>query len=583
MKIQTIDIETTGLSPYEGAEIFAFCIGDYDCKNVEVLRLDSPYPRVNRKNKKRLQEFFDDTSIKKLAHNFQFEYTHLRYKDFINIPEETVWEDSMLMSQCLRNNAPSHELAHLCWELSGWTTELDTLVKRLGKEYGGYHKIPKAIMHTYQISDGIRPMLLYRTFIKSLRRDPPLLKDYRIEIETKKVTSRIEEHGFKISSENCYELIDKLENEIELVEKETYSLLGEWIGFTDTQVARILYSQMKLPVIKETKGKKPSVDKEVLVHFREITKEPIFDLILKHRSYTVGVTNIQSYLKHAKNEYVIHPNINSNRAVTSRQSCSYPNMQNIAKEENLKNPFPIPARRCFCNFKDCVLLFCDYDGQELRLIIEYTAEQEMIEMLSKGEKVHNVMAKLWYGDRYRDKKQDPTLYDSGKNATFARAYGAGIEKITKTLLLSSDTAKEGWDRVQTRFPNFCQYSSMVTDDVRDVGFVKTAFGRKLFLPSDKAYIGANYYIQGTAAGMMKRAEVNVDKYLRECWKDEIRMILVIHDELVFSFPRKLLSKLKLIISGINTEMVNIPELSVPLELGWKISTTTWDRAKSLEL
>jgi len=134
-----------------------------------------------------------------------------------------------------------------------------------------------------------------------------------------------------------------------------------------------------------------------------------------------------------------------------------------------------------------------------------------------------------------------------------------------------------------KVPRVANFTNNIVELIKDQGYVKTVFGRKLSIQRDKPYIGSNYLIQGTAAGIIKRAQVNVDKYLREEWDDDIRIVIPIHDELIISFPRELLKYLNQILEGITERMINIPEITVPLEVEWKMSTTTWANAKEIEI
>ena len=125
MRKRVIDIETTSLSQYKGV-IFSYCIGGYNGE-VGVYRLDTI---KRKKNLIKLQEFFEETSTAKIAHNFHFELKWFRLHG-INIPEETVWEDTMIMSQLLRNDAPSHALHNLCYTLCGYPKIIDEEIERM--------------------------------------------------------------------------------------------------------------------------------------------------------------------------------------------------------------------------------------------------------------------------------------------------------------------------------------------------------------------------------------------------------------------------------------------------------------------
>ena len=131
-KITSFDIETTGLNAYAGKKIFAYCIGysilsaegeSIDCK-VDVRRLDHKDNRKNKRNWKRLQRYWLDTSIIKVIHNAKFELHFLKMAGIV-IPKDSIIHDTIIMSQILRNLAPSHALDYLCWELGGYTREYD--------------------------------------------------------------------------------------------------------------------------------------------------------------------------------------------------------------------------------------------------------------------------------------------------------------------------------------------------------------------------------------------------------------------------------------------------------------------------
>ncbi len=186
MTFKAFDIETTGLNSFTD-KIFSYCVGDWNGE-VAVSRLDRADSSFNWLN---LQGFFKETSIAKICHNMHFEYNFMKSHN-IHIPEETVWHDTMLMSQLLRNLAPSHALDALCYELCGYSRALDVKVKMMAKKLGGYQNIPESIMTPYQKADGERTMLLFRLWYEEIKADEKLYEDYLNEIELIKVTQRLE-------------------------------------------------------------------------------------------------------------------------------------------------------------------------------------------------------------------------------------------------------------------------------------------------------------------------------------------------------------------------------------------------------
>ena len=585
MKYCSFDFETTGLSPFKGAVPFSYCIGHEDGR-VGVYRLDG---KDKLKNTLRLQRFWQDTSRAKICHNLKFELHFLKVLG-IDIPEKTELHDTMIMSQLLRNDAVSHALDNLFWEMggdeSGKMKELDKKVERMGKAYGGYYKVPEYLMRQYQINDGVRTMLLFQLWIDDIKSNHRLYDDYRNEIELIKTTQRLEEYGINISPRHAKRLIDWMKDELDKVQNECFKMFGEYINLNSgDQVARVLYKKLKFPILEFTDSGKPATGKEVILELQKKFQHSILDLILRQRSYTKGIAIVNGYLDHAVNG-IIHPNIKTNHARTGRESSSDPNLQNVSKDAVLKNPYPVPARQCFICRRDHVLFFVDYSGIEMRLIIDTAEEESLIQLLKDGGDPHALAAELFYGDRFT-KEKDPSikkvLRSASKNASFGKAYGAGLGSVAAALNLTTLEAEPGYKEYGRKLPKIFNFTNNISRIVREQGYIETAFGRKLNVSIDKAYIGANYVIQGTAAGILKRAQVRVDKYLKEKWGDQIRLVLPIHDELVISYPRDLLVEKNKILNDISEIMTSIDEIKVPLEVEWKITTTTWDKAYDITL
>jgi len=582
MIYKSFDLETTGLKTYEGAEIFSFCIG-HDDGTVDVYRMDSRIQSQNDKAWKILRDFWLDTSIAKVIHNLKFELTFLHAAG-VEIPEETELHDTMIMSQLLRNLNPSHALDYLCWELSGWSRELDKKVKQASTRVPDYSYIDKRLMTAYQKADGARCMVLYQLWYEDyIKTDPQLLSDYENEIELIKTTRRMEEHGICLARKQAEDLVNWMKSELDKVQTESHDLLGFYMNLNSgPQVSALLYNTLEMPIPSYTKTGKPSVDKEALSKLRESHPHPVLDLIQKSRSYTSGVSTVKGYITLADEEDRIHPTINTNRAVTGRESCQDPNLQNVEKDQGLKNAYPVPARRAFRAFPSHVTYLVDYSGIELRLIIDTSNQVNMIDMLKRGDHPHEAAAKIFYPE-YINKKINPEYYSAAKNGHFALCYGSGIGGLAETLNVPVSQARSAYERYAQEYPKNAYLTRTISKEIQENGYIVTPFGRKLRVPLDKTYMGLNYMIQGTAGGILKRAQVRVDKYLREEWDDRIRLILPIHDELLISYPRDLLSKTDIILPEIARIMTDMEEIKVPLEVEWKMTISTWDKAKEVQI
>jgi DNA polymerase-1 len=301
------------------------------------------------------------------------------------------------------------------------------------------------------------------------------------------------------------------------------------------------------------------------------------------------MTNAQSYIDLAHAGDILHANINTLGARrTHRQSSSNPNLQNVAKEMSMKNPYPIAARECFGCKPGYVQFFFDYAGIEACLIADWVQETEMLDIIARGDSIHDVCAPLWYAwegmyERETDPKKKKVLRDAGKNASFATPYGCTMTKAAATLNLSFEAAQLGWRLMHERFPRYCNFTVDIIKSVKKDGYIQSRFGPKLYVPLDKAYSGANYIIQHMAAKILKRAEIKVDKYLKDEWNNDIRLVLPVHDELIFDYPRKLLKYQDAVLHNISELMCDQPEIKVKLRTETKCSTTVWSRTSAVEV
>ncbi len=600
---RSFDYETTGTRPYNGDTPFAFCIGrpfldragDIDVE-VDIYRFDQ-----GRKSKDRalgvLRDFWDDTSLIKVIQNAKFEVAFTRQLG-IDIPEATQLHDTYIQSSILRNLAPSHALDIVAYELCGYPRGVDIEVARAfarqPKDRKGYQYIDIDLMNRYQTADGERPLLIHYTFIDDLQDDPALWAHYQIEIQLVYVTQRMEEFGIRLDRPNIVKLRDWLVGELAVVDKANQDHFGG-VNFRSTkQLRELLFDTLKFQPIKLTPSGAPSTDKDTLEKLREQInndrQKEVFDLILQTRSYKSGLKSLERYEEYADDTGIIHPNINTVGAhATLRESCDTPNLQNVSKEAALTNPFPVPLRKAFRTRKGRVLWFADYSGIEMRLIIAATDEEELLAMLQADPlaDMHYPTVECFLGvdEAAYLKKNDPKLFKvhrgAYKNTGFCIAYGGSNKKVGVVLGKPYDEIVDGAERYRRRFPRIDGFKDQLVAEVAEVGYIKTMFGRKIWVPLDKPYTASNYSIQGTAADVLKRAQVRVGRWLEKEFGDRVRMVLPIHDEIVFSVSREVIRQGEAIRREISRIMVDMPELPVPLATEWKEARADWASAKGL--
>lgn len=573
-RVLAYDTETTGLRLHTGDQMFSYSICDTQGRP-QVYRLDGNKVRTVEAVQY-LQKLFDGRYTL-VMHNAKFDLTATEKYLQKHLTNGLKFHDTYLQTHLLMNLHPTRGLKDLCWELAGIRKDDEVAVDkaRRGK---GYHTVPEEIMHEYQELDAIRAMALHRFFYPKIKKVPAFLEIYETELKLIPITMRMEERGFLLNRKQCKRLIEQIQAKA----NQALDELADAVGYrlnpnSPKQLGHLLYTELNLPVLKKTKKGNPSTDKEALGLLGETISHPVFDLVIKSRAYLDGVADLKGYMRHANADGLLHPDINTCAAKTGRESCSDPNLQNVAKTGVLLNPYPIPARTVFMPRLGYILIFIDYAGIEMRLLIHYSREQELIDLLNNGGNPHDVAAQIFFGDRYRnaDPKTKKSLYSASKNANFAIPYGAGAFKVAATLGLTGAQGDRRYQEYKKRFPKLVGLGYRIADEVRRYGYVKTAFGRHLRVPRNKGYIGTNYLIQGTAAEILKRAQVRVYDYLQKIGAD-IHMLLPIHDEIILEYPRELLPDLRQFLQEIREPMIDFSQFSIPLEVEAEIGTYDWE-------
>jgi DNA polymerase I len=614
----SFDTETTSKNAHE-AKIFAFGICDHNGK-VTILRLDGMDGTSPTDNRKKVQAFLDNPSYEKIAHNLKYDLTVLINNGF-RINRNHKWHDTMLMSKILRNLSKQHDLTEISYQLFDWPKDLDEEIASLGNALGNYQKIPVKKLAEYLETDVKRAMIIFLGFWPEFKDSPDMLFNYRNEVDLVFTTSRLESFGIALDLYQCDKLTEHLLEELDKVREDTKRIFGEYLNWKSSIVVhRILYDNLKLPVIKATKNDGISTNKDVIFQMKEQYNHPVFDLILKTRSYNNGLAMIKSYRSFADKNNIIRPNVNTLFADTSRQSSSRPNMQNTQKETALKNPFPVPARRVFRCSPGFTLLFVDYKGIEMRLIVDACGQPEMLEVINNDGDVHILSASAFYGELWEDYKEGDryithidehysefkittlkkygknageeqlikyirkVLRGAAKNAGFAVAYGGGESRIIQTLnLVGHRRGKQAFKSFAAAYPQVASFSSIMKAEVRSKGYIVDAFGIKHEVPRNRPWAASNYRIQRDAAVLLKIAENRVDRYSIEELNDLLRIHVPVHDELIMGLHRSLQSKRNLICQKAATLMTtNIPQIKVKLDVEFKKSATNWADAKEFE-
>ena len=580
------DTETTGLDLRHGARIFAWssCTPD---GAVTVRRTAEPgAPEA-------LRAFWADPRPK-VAHNAKFDLTAT--ENFLGGapgdlagPGRGYVHDTHKLSHILQNAHADHSLDGLAWELGGYA-RVDSTIKSIAAELGGFHKVPEHIMRKYQTLDAERCMCLFLFFWPRVSAVPAWRECYEVEQAVTRTTLRMEARGLMIARDRTAALAAEADAAADIAREEVRRIAGRRFNpDSDQQLRRVLYDApprgFGLPVLGRTgKTREPALGKRLLLELRERTGHPILDAVLRARSYAKGATVLRGYLTLAGAGGIIHPTLNTCAAITGRQSSENPNLQNVQKsgtEAAADNPYPVRARHAFRPRPEYILLLIDYSGIEMRLLVHYSQEPEMIRCLLEGDgDVHALAAAVYYGDGYTGLLSGPekkALRNRAKQGAFAQAYGASAQKLAVTLGLSPAAGAAAHARFRTRWPRLAGLSRTIIGWVHERGYVDSVFGRRLHVPRGEAYVGTNYLIQGTAGEILKRAEIRVDAYNRRATGDEVKILLPIHDELILEYPRNRLADLPGYLRDVRRLMTDFPAFGVPLDVEASIATASWER------
>ncbi len=596
MQHLAVDTETTGLNPYLGARMFAFSTCSY--------RGDTGVYRMERaakagepeRAKARLENLFDDRgrrTVSKVFHNARFDLDMIRHRLGIPLAELRKHDihETMALSHLVQNLHPSHALDQLAWEYFSYARDLDNAVAKYKRSENAMLSCPEWLCEKYQRADAERTMLLFRGLSKKVR-EMGLWDIYEVERKLVWTTLAIQDRGMMLDVPRCEKLIVDTRKKAEQALEDFQAIAGSGSRITDNQIRGLLYGKrgLGLKPRKRTRTGLPSVDKTVLAELRRENDHPIFEPIARYKSYTHGAAILEGYLELVDANDIIHPNIHPYRAATSRQACTQPNLHNVETTTALRNPYPVAARRVFRPKPGHVNYLLDYSGIEMRGLVGYSRDAEFLRIFAAGEDPHAEAAKELYGKRFTglDKKRHPkkwkALRDAAKNGNFELCYGGGLATLAHTLGMSVEDTRPGHERFKRRFKEQARLNKRDSAEARTTGCGKTFFGRILHVPRNKPYALTNYKVQGGSAGLLKRAEIDVEKVLDKHTGGECGIIITIHDELLIECPRKRMRDFEGdTLPRVIEAMTHFDEVGLPLEVEVEIATRDWENTEEVEV
>ncbi len=425
-----------------------------------------------------------------------------------------------------------------------------------------------------QVSDPVKALDLIMKLKPKLEKelqDKNLVKLFsKIEMPLVEVLADMELTGIKIDLKVFKSLAAEIEKRLIKLIEEIYALSGCQFNINSPkQLREILFTKLKLPVIKRSKTG-PSTDEEVLRRLAD--KHELAALLLEYRQLTKIKNTYVDTLPDLidKNSGRIHTSFNQTGTETGRLSSSNPNLQNIP----IKTDIGKNIRRAIIAFDEKSFLFsCDYSQIELRILAHLSKDENLISAFINNKDIHIATAALIYG--LEESQVTDQMRESSKRVNFGIVYGLTSFGLSKDLRISPAEAQNFIDTYFLRYPKVKDYIDTQIKQAEIDGFITTIFGRRRYLPEIKnknlnirqfaQRQAVNTPIQGSASDLIKLAMIDIHNLIKN--KNlKSRMILQVHDELVFDVPIK---EEVVLVELVKERMENVLKLDVPIRVDIK--------------
>lgn len=507
--------------------------------------------------------FFEKRDVLKIAHNIKYDYKVLKNYD---IEVRGAIFDTMI-AHYLINPDMKHGMDYLSEIYLNYTPiSIESLIGKKGKNQGNLRSVSLKQQTDYAAEDADVTFQLYEIFEQKLKEENLENLFYRIEMPLMKVLAKMELAGISLDKECLKKESLELENDLKNLEKKIFEFSGEEFNLNSPkQLGEILFEKLKLDTkAKKTKTGQYSTSEEVLQKLE--SKHEIIKHILEYRTYQKLKSTYVDALPMQVNEKTgrIHTNFMQTVAATGRLSSVNPNLQNIP----IRTLRGQQVRAAFTASEGNKLISADYSQIELRLIAEISGEKNMIEAFQKGEDIHaSTAAKLF---KIPLDEVTKLQRSQAKTVNFGIIYGVSSFGLSEQTGLSRTEAKQMIDAYFETYSRLKEYMNEQIMTARKNGYVETILGRKRYL---KDINSANFVvkghaernainapIQGSAADIIKLAMINIDREL-ENQKMETKMLLQVHDELIFETPIDEIETAKILIK---TQMETAYATQVPL-------------------
>jgi DNA polymerase I len=564
-----LDTETNGLD-YVNANLVGVSIC-YQPKEAYYLplshQMDDKHKNLDKeKVLLELKSVLEDEKIKKICQNLKFDLEILKNS---GVDLRGIYFDTMLASYLLDPSSRQHNLNYLA--LRYCDHEMIPLKSLIGsgKKEISFDRVLIEYASQYSCEDAdytLRLKDLFAPQLSELKLDKLF---FEVEVPLIEVLADMEMTGVSIDTTYLKNMSIDLEKDLKRLEKEIYQLAGKEFNINSPQqLSQILFEELKLTPIRKTEKKTgESTDFAVL---EELARgHPLPKILLEYRLLSKLKSTYVDTLPSMVNPKTkrIHTSFNQTVTATGRLSSSEPNLQNIP----IKTEMGSRIRKAFVpRNSDYKLLCADYSQIELRILAHFSKDEKLIESFRKGEDIHSRTASEVFGVPLNE--VTPRQRRQAKTANFAVIYGVSPYGLSQQTEMTPKEAKEFIDVYFTQHPQVKEYIDNCIEKARKDGYVTTLLGRRRYIPEITSQnrqrrefaerTAINTPIQGSAADLIKVVMLDIHNLLTKK-KTKSKMILQVHDELVFEVHKEELHFMK---DMVRDKMEGCIKLEVPIRV-----------------
>jgi len=564
--IFSLDTETTSLSAMTAELVgISFC---WKPHQAFYLPLKAPLGARCldlRQLREKLCPILADPQIKKVGQNIKFDLIVLRNAQ---MPVDGVHFDTMVASYCLDPGRPSHSLDAMARDFLNYRCiHISELIGK-GKNQLTFDLVDPAAACRYAAEDADITFQLYQYLSKRLQAEPTLWNLFeRVEMPLVSVLAEMEYTGVFVDTASLSALGSEIERSLRQITEKIYDYAGTVFNIdSPKQLAEVLFDRLGLKPVRLGKVGR-STDAGVLEQLAD--EHPIIEWIIRYRT-----------LSKLKNTYIdklpalvnlrtgrVHASFNQTVTATGRLSSSDPNLQNIPIRTDLGRK--IRAAFVAQDPQNCILS-ADYSQIELRLLAHFSKDPALCHAFAADQDIHAFVASQVYGVPLDQVTSE--MRSRSKAVNFGIIYGQGAYGLSRTIGISPAEAKKFIDRYFERYSAIRAFINQCIEKARETGYAETILGRRrriLNLRSKNANkkaqaerLAVNTVIQGSAADLIKVAMINIHRKI-QAEHLPVRLILQVHDELVFELPA---DQAEQHADWIRHEMINAIGLDVPLKV-----------------